>query len=96
LVWQRSRWYWPLSNALPPNERWTDDIRDRYHACFRLILERSGPNLRSQHGRTILHEVIARDFGDGPDDELSVARMLLDAGARTDVRDDLLKSTPLG
>jgi len=96
--WPRDdpRWYWPLSNALPPNERWSDDVRDRYHACFRLILERSGPNLRSQHGQTILHEVIARDFGDGPDDEVTVAKMLLDVGARTDIRDDLLKSTPLG
>ena len=38
------------------------------------------------------HEVIARDHGVG----VAVASMLLDAGARTDVRDEFLKSTPLG
>jgi ankyrin repeat protein len=96
--WPRgdARWYWPLSNTLPPNERWSDDVRDRYHACFRLILDHSGPNLRSDQGQTILHDVIARDFGDGPGEGVIMATMLLDAGARTDVRDHLLKSTPLG
>jgi ankyrin repeat protein len=97
--WPRDdrRWYWPLSNTLPPNERWPDDVRDRYYACFRLILDRSGPNLCADYqGRTILHEVVARDFGNGPGDGVVMARMLLDAGARTGVRDHLLKSTPLG
>jgi ankyrin repeat protein len=97
--WPRGdgRRYWPLSNTLPPNERWPDDVRDRYYACFRLILDRSGPNLCAGHqGQTILHEVIARDFGNGPGDGVVMATMLLDAGARTDIRDHLLKSTPLG
>jgi ankyrin repeat protein len=40
----------------------------------------------------MLHEVIARDHGVG----LALASMLLDAGARMDVRDGFLKSTPLG
>ncbi len=40
----------------------------------------------------MLHEVIARDHGVG----VSLASILLDAGARTDVRDEFLKSTPLG
>jgi hypothetical protein len=40
----------------------------------------------------MLHEVIARDHGMGA----SVASILLDAGARTDARDEFLKSTPLG
>jgi hypothetical protein len=86
-----------LSNTLPPNEPWSEDVRDRYHACFRLILDRSGPNLHTRgQGQTILHEVIARDFGDGPDGGAVMARMLLNAGARTDIRDHILKSTPLG
>jgi ankyrin repeat protein len=91
-----ARWYWPLSNTLPPNERWSDDVRDRYHACFRLILARSGPHVHSDQSQTILHDVIARDFGDGPGEGVAMAAMLLDAGARTDIRDPLLKSTPLG
>jgi ankyrin repeat protein len=40
----------------------------------------------------MLREVIARHHGVG----VSLASMLLDAGARTDVRDAFLKSTPLG
>ena len=40
----------------------------------------------------MLHELIARDHGVG----LSLASILLDAGARTDVRDEFLRSTPLG
>jgi ankyrin repeat protein len=40
----------------------------------------------------MLHEVIARDHGVG----VALASLLLDAGARTDVRDEFLKSTPLG
>ncbi len=40
----------------------------------------------------MLHEVIARDHGVG----VALATLLLDAGARTDIRDDFLKSTPLG
>ena len=41
---------------------------------------------------TILREVIARHHGVG----VSLASVLLDAGARTYVRDAFLKSTPLG
>ncbi len=40
----------------------------------------------------MLHEVIARDHGVG----VSLASILLDAGAHTHVRDEFLKSTPLG
>ena len=40
----------------------------------------------------MLHELIARDHGVG----VSLASILLDAGARTDVRDEFLRSTPLG
>ena len=40
----------------------------------------------------MLHEVIARDGNVG----VALATLLLDAGARTDRRDNFLKSTPLG
>jgi ankyrin repeat protein len=40
----------------------------------------------------MLHEVVSRDHGVG----VQLATILLDAGARLDVRDKLLKSTPLG
>ncbi len=66
------------------------------HACcdtFRLILARTGPHHRDpDHGQTILHEVVADDRVWG----LQLATILLDAEARLNVRDDLLKSTRSG
>ncbi|SPF44237.1 hypothetical protein SBA4_3200018 [Candidatus Sulfopaludibacter sp. SbA4] len=61
--------------------------------CFKLILARCGPHHRaSDYGQTMLHETVSRDHGVG----VQLATILLDAGARLDVRDGLLKSTPLG
>jgi ankyrin repeat protein len=70
--------------------------RGTYLACFRLVLERCDPNVIGGFGRTVLHEVAA--MGDHVTDEeaSAFAQALLDAGARTDVRDEILKSTPLG
>jgi ankyrin repeat protein len=88
---------WP-----PDDPRWFGMLRrptwnnaHRPECCdtFRLILARTGPHHRDpDHGQTILHEVVADDRGPGR----QLATILLDAGARLDVRDDLLKSTPLG
>ena len=56
------------------------------------------PDAPGAYGRTILHDVA----GGWPykttsaKDRLALATILLDAGARLDLRDDLLKSTPLG
>src|SRR4030095_1749887 len=46
----------------------------------------------ADYGQTMLHEAVSRDHGVG----VQLATILLDAGARLDVRDTLLKSTPLG
>jgi ankyrin repeat protein len=76
--------------------------RSGYLESFQLILARCHANVRGSFGRTILHDVMAMGFHDGAsgwiteDEALAFAVTLLDAGARTDVRDDLLKSTPLG
>jgi ankyrin repeat protein len=76
--------------------------RSGYLESFRLILARCHANARGSFGRTILHDVMAMGFHDGAsgwiteEEALAFAVTLLDAGARTDVRDDLLKSTPLG
>ena len=80
---------------------WQPD-RAGYLESFRLILARCHANVRGSFGRTILHDVIAMGFHDGAsgwiteEEALAFAVTLLDAGARTDVRDDLLESTPLG
>jgi ankyrin repeat protein len=93
--WSRDdpRWFWMLWRPLPGHRDLNDTEQADSRATFRLILERCDPNLRApESGQTMLHEVIARDHGVG----VSLATMLLDAGARTDIRDEFLKSTPLG
>jgi hypothetical protein len=81
-----TRWGWPLWQAFT-----CDGGIDRGLACFRLLLERADPNV-SSGGQTILHTVMAR----GEPKHLPFAELLLDHGARTNIRDELLESTPLG
>jgi ankyrin repeat protein len=93
--WPRDdpRWFWMLWRPLPGHEDLNDAEQAECRESFRLILERCDPNLRTpESGQTMLHEVIARDHGVG----VALASILLDAGAHTDVRDEFLKSTPLG
>jgi ankyrin repeat protein len=91
--WPREdhRWHWPLWQALTAERRGPEGGL----ACFRLLLERAGPNV-STFGRTILHDVVASGKHVSAEDRLPFAAMLLEGGARLDRRDDLLKSTPLG
>ena len=70
--------------------------RSTYLVCFRLILKRCDPNLTGGFARTALHEVAALGEHVAEGEAEAFARALLDAGARMDVRDDILKSTPLG
>jgi ankyrin repeat protein len=86
--WARddTRWRWSLWQAFM-----CDGGIDRGLACFRLLLDRADPNA-SGGGPTILHTVVAR----GGPEHVPFAELLLDRGARTDIRDDLLESTPLG
>ena len=61
--------------------------------CFQLILARCSPHLRAaEHGQTMLHRAIEGDHGIG----VELATILLGVGARLDVRDRILMSTPLG
>jgi ankyrin repeat protein len=93
--WPREdpRWFWMLWRPLPGYQDLNDAEQAECRESFRLILERCDPNLRAgESGQTMLHEVIARNHGVG----VSLASILLDAGARTDVRDEFLRSTPLG
>jgi hypothetical protein len=70
--------------------------RATYLPCFRLILERCGPNAIGGFNRTALHEVAAMGDHVTEQEAAAFARTLMDAGARTDVRDEILESTPLG
>ncbi len=70
--------------------------RATYLPCFRLILERCDANVAGSFGRKALHEVGAMRDHVTQEESAAFAAALLDAGARMDVRDDILKSTPLG
>jgi hypothetical protein len=104
--WPRDdpRWSWKLQdplcfwNHMPGIETANPEFdRGTYLTCFRLVLERCDPNVRPERfGQTALHEVAAMREHDTSDEVVEFARALLDGGARLDIRDDLLKSTPLG
>jgi ankyrin repeat protein len=68
--------------------------------CLKLILERCDPNLVGRSGDgfnlTILHSIAGARAHVTGEERLAFATALLDAGARSDLRDGLLNSTPLG
>jgi ankyrin repeat protein len=71
--------------------------RSTYLMCFKMILEKCGPpNAPLNCGATILHQIVVMGDHITPHERIAFAAAVLDAGARMDVRDDLLKSTPLG
>jgi ankyrin repeat protein len=76
--------------------------RGPYLTCFRLLLERCDPNIVGRNeeqaplGMTILHSVTGAREHVTTEERVTFAAMLLDAGARLDIRDQILKSTPLG
>lgn len=87
------RWFWMLWRPIPGHDDYDARQQAECCECFRLILARCGPHHRaSDYGQTMLHEAVSRDHGVG----VQLATILLDAGARLDVRDTLLQSTPLG
>ena len=90
-------WFGLLWAPLPRHDNRSADDHRLYLECFRQILARCGPNFSHPRvRRTILHDVAALDETVTAEEALEFATLLLDAGAKLDVRDDLLQSTPLG
>jgi ankyrin repeat protein len=87
-----AHWHYILQNGLYLGP---ESNRPAHLEGFRLVLDRSDPNVRSKQGTTLLHDVAASRGGLTASDRLTFAQLLLDAGARLDLRDHLLKSTPL-
>jgi ankyrin repeat protein len=91
------QWFGLLWAPLPRHDNRSEEDQRLYLDCFRQVLERCGPNIgHPRVRRTILHDVAALDETVAPAEALGFATLLLDTGARMDVRDDLLRSTPLG
>jgi len=66
-----------------------------YFACMTALLRHGIDVNVSRRGETALHYAAAR-ANPSEAQRVRFAAMLLDRGARLDLRDDLLKSTPLG
>ena len=96
LDWPRDdeRWHWVLMQ--PPRSCGDNGIEEPFFTCMELLLAHGiDPNI-ARRGATVLHFVAARDAALSDAARVRFAAMLLDRGARLDLRDDLLKSTPLG
>ena len=70
--------------------------RESYLECFRLILNACDVNVIGAFGRTILHEIAAMGDWISEEEVAAFGRAALAAGARLDLRDEILSSTPLG
>ena len=97
LPWEKSdkQWHWVL---IQPIRGATSDHADRagHFACIAVLLKHGvDPNIK-RFGQTALHFAAAYNGDVSDDDRARFAGMLLDHGASLTVRDDLLKSTPLG
>ena len=101
--WPRAdpRWFEMLEQPL---RLWTHGSvargwdRTTYLPCFRALLENGDPNIRGRNpglGLTILHSIAGSREHLTADDRVRFATAALDAGGRLDLRDNLLKSTPL-
>jgi ankyrin repeat protein len=90
-------WFGMLWSPLPGHMPRSTEDQALFLECFRLVLERCDPNVRHPRvGRSVLHDVAASDDAVSAEEAIAFATPLLDAGARLDARDDLLRSTPLG
>ena len=94
LDWPRddSRWHWILMQ--PPRSAGDNGVEEPYFTCMDLLLARIDPNV-ARRGATVLHFVAARDAALSEAARVRFSAMLLDRGARLDLRDELLRSTPL-
>ncbi len=89
------KWHWVLIQ--PIRGAVTDGGNNEGHFACMAALLRYGidPNV-SRFGQTTLHFAAAYHGGVSDADRARFASMLLDYGARLDLRDEILKSTPLG
>lgn len=88
-----ARWHWILIQPIRSVGDRADD--EDFFRCMAVLLRRGiDPNV-PQRGETTLHYTAARP-NPAESQRVRFAAMLLDHGARFDLRDDLLQSTPLG
>ena len=86
------RWHWVL---MQPMRGIQGETREGFFDCLRLLLEKADPNV-ARFGQTPLHFTAGTRGRIRGDERARFTAMLVDAGARMDLRDDMLLATPLG
>jgi ankyrin repeat protein len=88
------RWHWIIIQ--PIRGAGGDPAPEGHFDCMRALLRHGiDPNV-GRFGQTALHYAAARHSGLSDGDRARFASLLIDYGAKLDLRDDLMKSTPLG
>jgi ankyrin repeat protein len=96
LHWPRgdSRWHWTLIQAIRGASGDTAK-NDGHFRCMAALLRHGVDANVARYGQTALHFAAAYSGAVSDADRARFAGMLIDYGARLDLRDELLKSTPL-
>jgi ankyrin repeat protein len=96
LKWPRDdrRWHWVLIQPIRGAGAKASGNDGYFRSVAAILRHGVDPNV-TRMGQTALHFVAARHGPVGDEDRARFASMLLDHGARLDMRDDLLESTPL-
>lgn len=89
------RWHWVLIQPIRGAGSNSAENAGHFHSMAALLQHGVDPNV-PRFGQTALHFAAAYHGKVSDDDRARFAGMLLDHGAKLDLRDDLLKSTPLG
>jgi ankyrin repeat protein len=89
------RWHWVLIQPIRGAGANTSKNDGHFRSMAALLKHGVSPDV-TRMGQTALHFAAAHHGKVGDEDRARFASMLLDHGARLDLRDDLLKSTPLG
>jgi ankyrin repeat protein len=89
------RWHWVLIQPIRGAGANSSENAGHFKCMAALLHHGIDPNVK-RFGQTPLHFAAAHHGPVGDEDRARFAATLLDHGARLDVRDDLLKSTPLG
>ncbi len=97
LKWARDdpQWHWVLIQPIRGATADRQDTAGHFASMAALLKHGIDPNV-ARYGQTCLHFAAAYHGSVSEEDRARFAAMLIDAGARLDVRDDLLQSTPLG
>jgi ankyrin repeat protein len=97
LTWpsRDSRWHWVIIQPIRGVGTNHPDHEGHFRSMDVLLRHGVDANV-SRYGQTALHFAAARHGNVSGAERARFAAMLIDHGARLDLRDDMLKSTPLG